>query len=458
MAIISPYNSFVEFGPPVVDCNGKSSRAPLPVYDNLGIKFQFSTDELLPTDTIFKAAVCSSDCEIISNPDYSVVPICTRIKFMTTVGELLDSHFPLLVGNYSPQPGQPQIPEGLYTREGLIDIINELYETNLPGIDFSTCCEPDYPEISGIIIFLNATGSAQTLTLEEFYGTAYVNYPATEMDGLIDDHECFRYCILNEEDEAVACSGLFYREPEECWTTLFTYYNEENSYGLRYVVYDDNGTDRITENSIRLKVNFSKPQFPVAESIYRQPNGFQQRINTTIEKEWIGKTDWLDGTQHERLIVALKHDFVHVNNADRNIDYRMTQIGDYDIQWPEIRTDTAPAEFQINDFQNNNVNNNCGFECGVEFSPSCDGDGGNVVIPWPEKYSVEFTGSDGVMEPGNLIYQNDNLINVVAIEVYREGLFQHNSGSNNVAFDPSTGEVTFTPMVELNERIAIWEV
>lgn len=457
MAITSPYNSFVEFNELSTDCRGEETRVRLPVFGHLGIKFQFKEDGLIPTDTIFKAAVCSSNCELIYNPNYQVVPVCSKQVFMvnTAEEELSVDHFPLLVGNYAPQPGQPQIPEGEYTYQAFIDIINEYYETYIPGLQFSTCCEA--PEISGIVVFLNGQGIAKDVSLISFYDTGHVDFPETPMDGIVDIDECFRYCILNSSNEVLACSNLFYRTTDNCYTTLFRYYNEENAYGFKYTVYDDSGTDKITENTIRLPVNFSRPQFPIQETVFRQPNGIQQRLSTIIEKEWFARTGYLDNAQHEKLIVMLKHDYLHVQNEPAGINYRMTHIGEYQVNYPEIDTPTAPAEFQINDYSNNNVNNNCGFECGIEFSPDCDG-GGSVIVPCPPKFNVEFTGSSGQLEPGNLVYQNDSLIGKQSVEVYREGLLQHNSGPNNIVFNSTTGEITFTPAVDNAERIAIWEV
>lgn len=457
MAIISPYNSFVQFNPDVLDCKGHSTQVSLPIYNNLSIKFQFGVDELLPTGTVFKAAVCDEDCNLIDNPDYEVVPLCTRFKLMTSIGELTPAEFPLLVGNYAPSGDQPQIPEGLYTMDQFLDAINEFYETDLPGYDFYYCCESEFPTISGIVVFLNGTGQARSVSLQQFYGSGYVNYPTTPISGIVGPGQCFRYAILDDTNEILACSNLFYREDTECKTTLFTYWNEENAYGFKYITYDDNGTTRMTENSIRLSVNFSQPDFNVEENVYRQPNGFQQRISTIISKEWLARTSWLSPEQHERLLVALKHDYLWVFNSEREIDYRMTQIGDYEVNYPEVDNPTAPAEFRINDYQQNNVNNNCGFNCGVEFVGNCDSDGGQVVIPCPEKYGIEFTGNDGVMTEGNTVYQNDNFIGKDA-EVFREGLYQYPTGPNNVVFDPLIGEFTFTPAVDINERIAIWEV
>lgn len=454
MAITSPYNSFVQFGQELLDCKGDPTLVALPVYGNLSIKFQFSTDELLPTNTVFKAAVCSEDCETIDNPNYEVIPLCSRFRFVSTERPLESSDFPLLVGNYSPDPGQPQIPEGTYNKDEFLQVIADLYEVEIPSLDFFTCCGDDYPTISGIVVFFNGEGSAEEINLGEYYGGGYVDYPSTDIDGLIDPGQCFRYCILDSEDEVLSCSNLFYREVTECKTTVITYWNEENAFGLRYITYQDGGDTKMTENKIRLKVNLSRPDFNVEENIYRQPSGFQQRISTIISKEWLARTSWMDQAQHERLLVALKHDYVNIYNSERGINYRMTQIGDYEIDWQEVDGPTAPAQFRINDFSQSNTNNNCGFNCGIDFVDDCQGGGGSVIVPCPEKYGVEFTGNDGVMTSGNTVYQDDNLIGKDA-EVFREGLYQYSDG---VSFNSTTGEFTFTPAVDINERIAIWEV
>lgn len=461
MPIVSPKYSFVDFNNTNIDCRGNNRDVALPVYNNLGIKYQIKIeDEFIEPGVILKAAVCSESCELIYNPDYEIIKTCNRYTWIEEGPgtSLTAEQFPIEVGNYAPAPGQPQVPAGIYDLSAFLNIISETYATSIQGLDFITCCPP--PVISDIVVFYNATGVAHNIELHAYWGYGYVNFPATDMNGIIDLDECFRYCIINNGNEVLECSNLFYRINDPCYTTLFNYYNEENGYDFKYVIYDDNGVDRITENQIRLFVSFDYPTYPIEENIFRQSNKIQQRLSTLIEKEWQGETSPLSHIQHDRLVILLKHDYLHVEYNNMEIDRRMTQIGAYEPVFPEQKHyPVYPANFKIRDYLNSYTNNNCGFNCGLELITDCEDDGG-VTPPCPEKYSIEFVvGAPGSpVIDGQTTYQDDNLIGMTDIEIYREGLLQHKTGSNFYQFASATGTITVTPPFYQNERIAIWEV
>lgn len=458
MAIRSPYNSFVDFNADVTDCSGKTRQAKLPVYDNYGIKFQIKVeDELKSLSEKLYAGVCKGDCELEVDPDVEVVQTCPRFKFMGSGSvPITEDLFPILVGNYAPHIGQPQVPEGTYDLPAFLQAISDAYQVQIDSLDFYDCCE--LPTITGIVVFYNGEGLAKEIDLEQFWGYGYVDFPTQEITefGVGD---CFRYCILDEAKETLRCSNLFYRISDPCYTSVITYHNEENGYGFRYVIYDDGGVDKITKNQIRLPFYLRRPQFQVTENIFRRSDGIKQRTSTVIEKDWLGTVGYLSAEQHEKLLIALKHDVTVIQNDFSGVNYRMTQEGEYTPGYPdEINSPLVPAEFRISDYSHNYVNNNCGFNCGVEFVEDCSGEGGGGTSPCPDKYSIEFTVGGAEMADGDTSYQNNNFINKSGAEVYREGLFQHTSGPNNVVYASLTGEFTFTPAVTSGERIAIIEV
>lgn len=457
MAIRSPYNSFVDFNTEITDCSGNSRQAKLPVYDNYGAKFQIKVeDELKPLSQKLYAGICTSDCELEVDPNYEVIQTCSRFKFMGTGSvPITEDLFPLDVGNYAPALGQPQIPEGIYDLPAFLQAISDAYQVQIDSLDFYDCCE--LPTISDIVVLYNGAAQVREISLQQYWGFGYVDFPAQEIEQFGFD-ECFRYCILNEAKETLRCSNLFYRISDPCYTTLITYHNEENGYGFRYVIYDDEGIDKITKNQIRVPFYFKNPQHQITENVVRQSNGKKVRTSTVIEKDWLGSVGYLSTDQHDRLIAALKHDVVVIDNPYSGINAQMTQEGEYTIGYPdEIKTYLAPAEFRISDERINNVNNNCGFNCGIEFVEDCDSDGGGST-PCPDKYTIEFTVGGAEMANGATLYQNNNFLNKIGAEVYREGLFQHPTGPNNVVYTAATGEFTFTPAVSVGERISIIEV
>ncbi len=450
----SPINSFVDFNSPNLDCLGSERDMALPVYDNFGIKYQIKVSgDTISLDEPLFAAACSDDCEVIYDPNVEVIPTCNRYKFVHSLGPLTDADFPLLVGNYAPHPGQPKVPEGLYNRQEFLDIVSQTYETQLDGFDFYNCCE--MPVITGIVVFLQADGPARGLNLTISWGYGYVNFPETSLSGYISPDQCFRYCILDENKEPLSCSNLFYRITDPCYTTVFTYYCEENAFDFKYLVYDDNGTDRMTENQIRLFVTLQKPQHLIEENVFRRSDKMQQRLSTLIEKEWQADTAYLSEDQHDKLVAMLKHDYLKVEYEAKGINRRMTQIGTVDPVFPDINNPVVyPATFKIRDYARSYTNNNCGFNCGVELIEDCDG-GGGITPECPDKWSDEFTLSDGQTE-----IQDDNMKGIAqeGLEVYREGLLQYTSGVNFYSHNPSTGTVTLTPEGYAGERVAIVQI
>lgn len=464
MIIRSPKNSFVNFNPEYLDCSALDTRqSALPVYDNFGIKFQFLLEDRVSSGSVFKAAVCSADCELLYNPNYTAIKICDRFVFTYNSGIdiLTSADFPILVGNYTPDPGQPQIPAGTYTEIEFIDIINDLYETTLPGIDSINCCDDPYPVMSGIVVFIN--GNAEEITLSEYYSRAWVDFPPTAMGGTVQVGDCFRYCITTEANEVIACSNLFTRVQDECYTTLFRYYNEENGFGFKYLAVDVDGETVITENTIRLYVNFRNQQpANLQENTSRLPNGTYQRTSTIYDWQYTAQVAPLSDEQYRQLTALLKHDKVFATEYLTGIDGKITALGVPEIDYPDrIRKPTNPGTFTIIDESAGETNNNCGSSCGIELVESCAG-GGQVVIPCPEKFNDELVVGQAVgkypMADGQTVYSAPELAGSLSVMVFREGLLQYKNGDGYIISYPvGSTNITFTPAVQANERIAIWQ-
>lgn len=455
MIITSPTTSFIDFNGTPVNCTGEETELALPVFDNFGTKFQFSAlDELVPNSTIFYVAVCNTECVTIYDPSYEAIHICNRYVLNIAGTPLADADFPLTVNAYSPAPYQPLIPAGVYSRSALLAILSDGYDFNIPGFDFITCCPDEIPTISGISVTRATGGGEVDLQMNSFFASAHVNFPTTAMTSYVSIGQCFRYCILNAAKQVIGCSNLFKRISNPCYTSVFNYYNEENSYGFKYVVLPDGS---ITENEIRLYIHFNKPTFEIVENIARQSNNVLKRVSTIVQRQFIGNVGYYSDDQHYKIVIMLKSDYLHVLYDNGNINRRMAQTGEYSPEYPDTNTYmSAPASFSITDFTRTVVNNNCGFSCGVEILDECTvvvSPGGNQ-----SKYHIEFTIPTGAMAVGATTYTDTNLIGASDVEVYREGLIQYKTGDNYYSFVSATGVVTVYPAVTALERFSIWAV
>ena len=107
----------------------------------------------------------------------------------------------------------------------------------------------------------------------------------------------------------------------------------------------------------------NQPQYKTKEDIYRTTGGRYRRLNADIEKEWTCETDYMTTDIHDRLITALKHDYVRVVSERFDIDDEVVQEGDYEVDWNEPTDFDAKAEFKIKKYFNGK-NTNCGSGCG----------------------------------------------------------------------------------------------
>ncbi len=62
------------------------------------------------------------------------------------------------------------------------------------------------------------------------------------------------------------------------------------------------------------------------------------------------------------------------------------------------------------------------------------------------------------MVDGQSIYQSDLIKNKIAVKIFREGLLQSSTGTNNAVYNSPDGTVIFTPVVNNGERIVIVEI
>lgn len=241
--------------------------------------------------------------------------------------------------------GYVEIPLGTYSRQELKALISAGL-----GIDFdcqfTSCC--DLPMISFIVEPVEET--RLTYELAEYWNKGFIDYP----DNPITE-TCFTYAILDSEKEVIACSNEFTTNVDCCFISTIEYGNNEDSFGFTY-------PDGVT-NMIQLPFYPNKPQYKTKEDIYRTTGGRYRRLNADIEKEWTCETDYMTTDMHDKLITALKHDYVRIVSERFGIDDEVVQDGDYEVDWNEPTDFDAKAEFKVKKYFNGK-NTNCGSGCG----------------------------------------------------------------------------------------------
>ncbi len=245
-------------------------------------------------------------------------------------------------------PGYTPIPEGYYTKESLYAVIEDIL--GMPfDCAYSSCCAQ--PKIEFTHTFPD-DDTEYVYSLQQFWDIAQIVFPDIEMDGIIEDGECFKYCILDENKKVIACSNIFKRTYEDCFTTLVEYWNNENAFGFKYP------SDTAT-NLIRLPFFAYGADYPTAEKIYRETGGNYRRLSTVIEKEYDVEVDKLPEWLHDMIIVALKHDNV-LFTTDRIglVSQPISQQGAYTPDWKRTIDFKAKAKFKFRK-KFNGSNSNC---------------------------------------------------------------------------------------------------
>jgi len=185
----------------------------------------------------------------------------------------------------------------------------------------------------------------------------------------VDDYECgqcfYIQALMRDvrgdviDEQIQGCIGCFQKICDPCYTTVIQYYNNENAFGFIYVV----GTPNVLTgffNRVRLSLYFKQPQFPSTRNVFSLSNGNKKILSARIQKEWICQVDYFPKEWHERLVIAINHDFIAVSNTNANLTSEIEPSADYQIEWQDyLDYPMARASFKANQIPYNNVNSNC---------------------------------------------------------------------------------------------------
>ena len=112
------------------------------------------------------------------------------------------------------------------------------------------------------------------------------------------------------------------------------------------------------KNRVRLPILFYQPQFPTERNIFRKADGTSKVLSVVVRNTYDGKTDQLPEDWHRKLVIALSHDIVTIENE--RLLSNVVFNGDYGIDWLDfLQYPIAPANFNVEVTPFNATNSNC---------------------------------------------------------------------------------------------------
>jgi hypothetical protein len=211
--------------------------------------------------------------------------------------------------------------------------------------------------LTGVALLINQVGLFQGAT--PIYNV-YFSFFSSDLTQGLDDGDCFRIGIIagGSIDLGYFVSNqCFKKVNDKCLTSKLRYTNTDNAFGFYY----DLGIGR--PNAIRLPIYFKEPNVNSNKNVYVKSDGSRKLLSARLSKSYKGFIDSVTEEVHQKLVVALNHDFVYfVPEEYPNINgFKCTFEDEYNNEFPSImqNVNVWPADFTIFETPFNNFNSNC---------------------------------------------------------------------------------------------------
>ena len=177
--------------------------------------------------------------------------------------------------------------------------------------------------------------------------------------GLLDNvniGECFSLKVSFDVEEVrfnATSNQCIQRIGDICFTSLVTYSNNEDAFDFIY--------DGVNSNKIRLPIYFKNPVIQNDQKVYVRSNGTRQKLYAKLAKKWLGLVDMATEEVHQKLVVALSHDFITFT-TDNGYLLECTFEDEYNPDFPDVMQgiNVWTANFNVMETPFDEVNNNCG--------------------------------------------------------------------------------------------------
>lgn len=189
--------------------------------------------------------------------------------------------------------------------------------------DFGIEMSGDYFVLSDSVS-VSASIGLSTLTATKYWHQGFVS-----VSDVVIDQDCFTYALLHTDNSVLAYSNCFKVTDEEEFTSLCTYYCNEDAFDFFY-------EDSTKANVIRLPFHLTQPQFPKSRTVDRKSDGSKRVLSSFVEKEYQIQTEQMPEVFHECMAIMLSHDNISIHNTNiREVDVEVVESDNYNPKWEQ---------------------------------------------------------------------------------------------------------------------------
>lgn len=358
MQVQSSIFSFVDFNPAPVACN--DGHVNLPAVNNFAIKFQV---KLLQANAgIQPWAVPVYGGGAITAAKTRMKRLCGRLSFPIPLPA-----FPLTITKSGPG-SYVEFDDGYYvTAQDFVDNLNSKDEFEWilgnSSIYTDSCCIPVF---NGNIHVIGTGSFTYTGELLLDYMNFYASIPGISMAGIIPLNCCFTYGIYSKDPQGfpsshIAFSNHFCNSEPSCYLTYVDYFADKNIFDFDY------SCD--VHNTAWLPMYFMAPNNPTTETIYQESSGKRRVRSSSMDEEYVLKTDYVTQWLHRKIEAMLQHGDKFFTNTFYEITAdNLTKKDQYAKDWNnELPVAVATGKTKL-------IKNLTSFNgsCCLEFGPCCD--------------------------------------------------------------------------------------
>jgi hypothetical protein len=315
MSIKSAKFSFVRFEHP--EDNDYSLDIPysLPAFDQHKIAFQFIVDDDRAISAPIKLGIADDSgslLSVIAGPVYAAI-VAYRYRF---TGLNTYSNFTLT----------SIVVDTVTKTYSSVTVTPETFAQVLFD-DFGIDLVDDYIVLdSNVTVTISATYAASPTT---FNGTITPVWHQgfIAVSGVTIDDDCFTYALLNNDNSVIGYSNRFKLVDEEAFTSLVTYYCNEDGFEFFYPA-------ATKANIVRLPFYLNQPQYPKSRTVDRKSDGSKRVLSSFVEKEYLIQTEQMPEVFHECMAIMLSHDNLSIHNPNiREVDVDVVETDNYSPKW-----------------------------------------------------------------------------------------------------------------------------